>query len=57
MTRKNKFLKVKCPDCENIQIVFSKASTHITCQVCGAKLAEPRGGNADLKGEIVGEME
>jgi small subunit ribosomal protein S27e len=55
--RKNKFLKVKCPDCENIQIVFSKASTPVFCQVCGGKLSDPTGGKADFKGEIVSELE
>lgn len=57
MTRKNKFLKIKCPDCENTQIVFSKASTPVLCNVCGGKLADPSSGKANFKGEIQGEME
>ena len=57
MDRKNKFLKIKCPDCQNIQVVFSKVSTTVLCQVCGTKLAEPKGGKASFKGELVGEME
>ncbi|MEG3055335.1 MAG: 30S ribosomal protein S27e [Methanoculleus sp.] len=51
------FLKVKCPDCENEQIVFEKASTVVECGVCGRLLAEPRGGKADIKAEILAVFE
>ncbi|MCL1810821.1 MAG: 30S ribosomal protein S27e [Methanomassiliicoccaceae archaeon] len=47
------FLKVKCPDCGNEQIVFRKAATRVNCHVCGSTLAVPKGGNAEIKGEIV----
>lgn len=47
------FLRVKCPDCGNEQIVFSHASTVIHCNVCGDTLAEPSGGKAAIKGEVV----
>ena len=50
-----KFLKVKCKDCEGEQIVFAKAATRVACNVCGATLAEPRGGTAQLHGEVVAE--
>ncbi len=50
-----KFLKVKCADCENEQIVFAKAAMKVACNVCGAVLAEPRGGHAAVKGEITAE--
>lgn len=52
----SKFLKVKCKDCEGEQIVFSKAATRVACNVCGATLAEPRGGHAILTGEVVAEF-
>jgi len=57
--RKNrsKFLKVKCPDCENEQTVFEKASTVVTCVVCGKELAIPTGGKASLKAEVVTELQ
>lgn len=51
------FLKVKCPDCENEQIVFERASTVVECNVCGRLLAEPRGGKADIKAEILAVLE
>ncbi len=52
-----KFLKVKCKDCEGEQIVFSKAATRVACNVCGATLAEPRGGHAQINGEIVATLQ
>lgn len=54
---RSKFLKVKCPDCENEQIVFEKASTIVKCVVCGRDLATPTGGKASLKAEIVQELQ
>ena len=54
---KSKFLRVKCPDCGNEQIVFSHATTSIHCKVCGAILAEPSGGKALIKGEITSILE
>jgi small subunit ribosomal protein S27e len=53
----SKFLKVKCPDCGNDQVLFNKASTVVNCLVCGSNLAQPAGGLAGLKGEVVGEVE
>ncbi len=47
------FVKVKCPDCGNEQIIFLRASTVVKCQVCGATIATPTGGKADIRGEIV----
>ena len=53
----SKFLRVKCRDCGNEQIVFSHATNIVHCNVCGATLAEPSGGKAAIKGEMVGELE
>jgi small subunit ribosomal protein S27e len=47
---------VKCPDCENEQTVFEKASTVVNCVVCGRELATPAGGKANLLAEIVAEL-
>jgi small subunit ribosomal protein S27e len=52
---RSRFVKVKCPDCENEQMVFEKASTLVKCVVCGRDLATPTGGKASLKAEIVTE--
>ncbi|MBC7081607.1 MAG: 30S ribosomal protein S27e [Thermoplasmatales archaeon] len=50
------FYKVKCKDCGNVQIVFSRASITVQCQVCGSILANPTGGKAKIKGEILSEL-
>ena len=52
-----KFAKVKCPDCENEQVVFLRAASKVACQVCGATIAEPTGGRASLKGDIVESLQ
>jgi small subunit ribosomal protein S27e len=51
------FIAVKCPDCENEQTVFGKASTEVACAVCGHTLARPTGGLADIEGEVVEVVE
>jgi len=51
------FLRVKCPKCGNEQIVFSHASNKVNCNVCGTELAEPSGGRAIIKGEIIPVLE
>jgi small subunit ribosomal protein S27e len=53
---RSRFFKVKCPDCENEQTVFEKASTVVTCVVCGKELAVPTGGKATFKAEIVADL-
>ncbi|MCS7121870.1 MAG: 30S ribosomal protein S27e [Archaeoglobaceae archaeon] len=54
---KSKFLKVRCPDCENEQVIFSHPSTIVKCLVCGRTLATPTGGKGDIKVEIVSVLE
>lgn len=54
---RSKFLRVRCPDCGNEQVVFSSATNRVHCNVCGATLAEPTGGKANLKGEVVASLE
>jgi len=54
---KSSFLKVKCPNCGNEQIIFSHAVNRVKCTVCGTVLAEPSGGKAIIKGEIIAVFE
>ena len=49
----NDFIKIKCADCGNEQITFKKAATTVTCHVCGTTLVKPKGGNAEIKGEVI----
>jgi small subunit ribosomal protein S27e len=51
------FIRVKCLKCGNEQIVYSHAINRVNCNVCGTELAEPSGGKAAIKGEIVGVFE
>ncbi|MFB6137977.1 MAG: 30S ribosomal protein S27e [Halobacteriaceae archaeon] len=51
------FLRVRCPDCENEQTLFQKASTEVACAVCGHTLATPTGGEADLDAEVLETVE
>jgi len=47
------FVNVKCTDCGNVQTMFDRSNTKISCTVCGSTLALPSGGKAVIKGEIV----
>jgi small subunit ribosomal protein S27e len=53
---RNKFVKVKCADCENEQVVYRKPAMKVVCNVCGTTLAESTGGYGVLKGEVVEEL-
>ncbi|HDD57058.1 MAG TPA: 30S ribosomal protein S27e [Thermoplasmatales archaeon] len=57
METRSKFVKVRCEDCGNEQVIFNRASTVVSCHICGATLAEPRGGKAHIRGEIIEEIE
>ena len=50
------FLRVRCTDCGNEQLVYSHASTTVRCQVCSKTLAVPRGGKAEVKATILGTV-
>jgi small subunit ribosomal protein S27e len=51
------FIKVRCKDCENEQVLFNKASSVVSCHICGSKLAIPTGGKAIIKGEVLEVIE
>lgn len=57
LTMAGSFYNVECPDCENEQTVFGKASSEVACAVCGTTLARPTGGEADFTGEVVETVE
>ena len=54
---RSRFLRVKCPDCGSEQIVFDSATIVVKCNICDGILAEPRGGKAELRGEIIGVLD
>ena len=51
------FLRAKCPDCDNEQTVFGKASTEVACAVCGHVLVRPTGGLAEVEAEVLDVVE
>jgi len=54
---KSSFIRVRCNDCENEQVLFDRCSTTILCHICGSKLAIPSGGKAKIKGKILEVVE
>lgn len=44
------FLKVTCKDCGSEATIYSRATSVISCNVCGATLSIPSGGKANLIG-------
>ncbi|MEM1519557.1 MAG: 30S ribosomal protein S27e [Pyrobaculum sp.] len=51
------FIKIRCPECGNEQVVFSHASIVVRCLVCGRVLAQPTGGKARLAGHVIKILE
>jgi len=51
------FLRVKCLNCGNEQLVFSHATNQVACNICGKILATPAGGKAKINGEILSALE
>ncbi len=47
------FVRVKCPKCGNEQVIFDRPSLAPRCSVCEEVLAEPTGGKAKIKAEIL----
>ncbi len=47
---RSRFLRVRCNNCGNEQVVFDRPAMIVRCLVCGNVLIEPTGG----KGRIVG---
>lgn len=51
--KKQSFLKVKCHECGNEQTIFGRISTEVKCLKCDVVIANPRGGKAAIKAEIL----
>lgn len=57
ITMARNFIKIRCDECGNEQVTFSRASSKVECLVCGEPLAVPTGGAAEIQGEIVQQYE
>lgn len=53
----SRFVRVRCNQCGNEQIIFDHASIEVRCLVCGNLLARPTGGKAEILGTIVKVLE
>lgn len=49
----SKFIRVRCPKCENEQVIFGKSSTKIKCLKCEKILTEPTGGKAKIRCRVL----
>ena len=47
----SKFIRIRCKNCKNEQVIFEKASTVVKCLVCSNILAVPTGGK--IKGDFM----
>jgi len=55
---KSRFLKVKCNDCGNEQVIFgAAASKNIKCLVCEKLMAQSTGGKTDVKTQILAVLD
>lgn len=52
----SKFIRVKCKKCKNEQVIFERPASLVKCLVCGEVLAEPTGGKAKIKTDIVSKI-
>ncbi len=50
---KSRFLRVKCLNCGNIQIIFGCSATDVACLVCGKTLLQSTGGKARILTKII----
>jgi small subunit ribosomal protein S27e len=54
---RSRFLKVKCNDCGNEQVIFGNAASDVKCLVCEKPMAEATAGKTDVKGQIVAVLD
>jgi len=50
---KSKFVRVRCPKCENEQVIFGKATTIAKCNKCNTPLTKATGGKAKLRAKVL----
>ncbi|GAB4308243.1 MAG: 30S ribosomal protein S27e [Methanobacteriaceae archaeon] len=50
---RSNYLKVKCMDCGNQQIVFDHAASVVQCIICGKTLVKPKGGKSEILAQVV----
>lgn len=53
----SRFQKVSCSECEEVQVIYSHATTPVMCDSCGNRLTESTGSKTKIFGRIVGTTE
>ncbi|MBU6997196.1 MAG: 30S ribosomal protein S27e [Theionarchaea archaeon] len=53
----SKFLRIKCEDCGNEQVIFNRPASVVRCLVCGKTVEEPKGGKGLVKTRILEVLE
>ncbi|VVB52586.1 30S ribosomal protein S27e [uncultured archaeon] len=51
------FLRVKCNDCGNEQVIFGSVATKVKCLACEKIIAEPTGGKTPVKTQIISVLD
>ncbi len=54
---RGEFLTVKCGECGNEQVVFSKPAQAVECIVCDTEIAESTGGTARFNAKVLSAVE
>jgi len=57
MKTRSRFIKVRCGDCSNEQVVFDRPASTVGCLVCGATLVKPTGGEGQVRAEVIEQVE
>lgn len=53
----SRFQKINCNECGEIQIIYSHATSMVTCNSCGNAITEATGSKAKINGKISGKIE
>jgi small subunit ribosomal protein S27e len=54
---RSRFLKVKCADCGNEQVIFGSAASNVKCLVCEKPMAESTGGKSNVTAQVVAVLD
>jgi len=54
---RSRFLKVKCNDCGNEQVLFGNSASNAKCLVCEKPMAESTGGKTNVTATIVAVLD
>ena len=53
----SRFLKVKCNDCGNEQVIFGTPASDVKCLICDKILAKSTGGKAEVRTQIISVLD